>query len=93
MTSEHRPDEPAPIEGAPTWIRVVEAALIGVVAGLALNALLSMVVVHGESTRKPAAAPTECRRSQPARDAAAPSSSAPQVSGLTWTLETVQARR
>jgi hypothetical protein len=51
------------LDGAPTWVRVVQAVLIGLVAGLALHALLSLVVLQGsEST-----APRECRKSTPAK--------------------------
>ena len=35
------------LDGAPTWVRVVQAVLIGLVAGLALHALLSLVVLQG----------------------------------------------
>ena len=35
------------LDGTPTWVRVVQAVLIGLVAGLALHALLSMVVLQG----------------------------------------------
>ena len=65
---EHRTDEQYDswLDGAPTWVRVVQAVLIGVVAGLALHALLSMVVLQGSES---ATVPTECRKSTPAKTA------------------------
>jgi hypothetical protein len=56
----------APIEGAPTWVRVVQAMLIGLVAGLALHVLLSMVVLQGSER---VTAPKECRKNTPAKSA------------------------
>ena len=56
-----------PIDGAPTWVRVVQAVLIGLVAGLALHALLSLVVLQGRELQPAITAPTECRKSNPAR--------------------------
>ena len=55
-----------PLEGAPTWVRIVEAAIVGVIAGLALHALLSVVVLHGEDlwpSRNDGAA---CKKNAPA---------------------------
>lgn len=52
------------IDGAPTWVRVIQAILIGLVAGLALHALLSMVVLQGSER---VTAPRECRKSTPAK--------------------------
>ena len=52
---EHRTDDhnDSWLDGAPTWVRVVQAVLIGLVAGLALHALLSMVVLQGSETTAP----------------------------------------
>jgi hypothetical protein len=63
---EHRTDDhyDSWLDGAPTWVRVVQAVLIGLVAGLALHALLSMVVLQGSEG---AAVPKECRKSTPAK--------------------------
>jgi hypothetical protein len=60
-------DEPydSPLDGGPTWMRVVQAVLIGLVAGLALHVLLSMVVLQGRETT----APRECRKNTPAKSA------------------------
>lgn len=63
----------APIDGAPTWVRILQAVVIGIVAGLALQALMSMVVLQ-KSER--VVAPTECRKSNPAK---APQQSSRQV--------------
>jgi hypothetical protein len=60
------------IDGAPTWVRVVQAVLIGLVAGLALHVLLSMVVLQGRETT----APRECRKNTPVK-------SAPQIKSST----------
>ena len=54
------------LDGTPTWVRVVQAVLIGLVAGLALHALLSMVVLQGSEG---AIAPKECRKNMPAKSA------------------------
>jgi hypothetical protein len=69
----HHADTPAndsPLDGAPTWLRVLQAALIGLVAGLALHLLFSMVVLQGKALRHEP--PSQCKKSSPARDAAAP---------------------
>ena len=52
------------LDGAPTWVRVVQAVLIGLVAGLALHALLSLVVLQGSQG---ATVPKECRKSSPTK--------------------------
>ena len=70
-------------ERGPTWVTAVEAVILGVVAGLALNALVSMVVVQGRE-QAPTAAPakSECRKQTP-RDASTPSrSTAPRTSAV-----------
>jgi hypothetical protein len=54
------------LDGAPTWVRVVQAVLIGLVAGLALHALLSLVVLQGSEG---ATVPKECRKNAPAKSA------------------------
>ena len=74
----------SPLAGAPTWVRVLQAALIGLVAGLALHAILSLVVLHGQGFGEKSAAPTECRKRAPAHDAAAPATSTPAVSSPRW---------
>jgi hypothetical protein len=74
----------APIDGAPTWLRALQAALIGVVAGLALHALLSFVVLHGEVPNPKNPGPSQCKKSTPARSAEQPSA-VPRVSGLVLT--------
>ena len=74
----------APIEGAPTWLRALQAALIGLAAGLALHMLFSFVVLHGETPGQKRPGPSQCRKAAPAREAAAPAP-APRMSGLART--------
>ena len=74
------PQDESPIDGAPTWVRVLQAALIGLVAGLALHAIFSMVVLQGAGLNGGGAGRSECRKAVPARDAVAPSSVGPSVS-------------
>jgi hypothetical protein len=71
----------APIDGAPTWLRVLQAALIGLVAGLALHVLLSVVVLHGEVRGPKPPGASQCKKANPARDVAAPVLASPRVSG------------
>ena len=63
---DHQTDEryDSWLDGAPTWVRVVQAVLIGLVAGLALHALLSLVVLQGSEG---ATVPRECRKNLPAK--------------------------
>ena len=63
---EHQTDDhyDSWLDGAPTWVRVVQAVLIGLVAGLALHALLSLVVLQGSEG---ANVPKECRKGLPAK--------------------------
>ena len=49
------------LDGAPTWVRVVQAVLIGLVAGLALHALLSLVVLQGSECDRAEGVPQEHR--------------------------------
>jgi hypothetical protein len=82
--------ELSPIDGAPTWIRALQAAVIGVVAGLALNALLSMVTVSGESLadQQPKPQQKQCKKSSPAKkDTAAPQRNRPAMSEVTWSID------
>ena len=72
----------SPIAGAPTWVRVLQAALVGLVAGLALHVLFSMVVLKGEGLGQSRSAPSQCKKSSPSRDAAAPRGAAPKASGV-----------
>ena len=64
MHEQHDHYDPA-IDDAPTWVRIVQAVLIGLVAGLALHVLLSMVVLQGRE----ATAPKECRKNTPVKSA------------------------
>jgi hypothetical protein len=56
-----------PLDGAPTWVRIVQAVLIGLVAGLALHILLSMVVLQGRELWPGEREPRQCRKTAPAR--------------------------
>ena len=55
-----------PLDGAPTWVRIVQAVLIGLVAGLALHLLMSVVVL-GSNGRPGSTEPRQCRKTAPAR--------------------------
>jgi hypothetical protein len=79
------------IDGAPIWVRVLQAAVIGVGAGLALNAILSLVPLQGEGLTPKHTAPKECKKQGPSKDAATPRSNAPTVGAVTWTVEGLQA--
>ena len=65
MDQHHHEPYESPIDGAPTWVRVIQAVLIGLVAGLALHVLLSIVVLQGSEI----AAPKECRKNPPSKSA------------------------
>jgi hypothetical protein len=80
-----------PIGGAPVWIRALQAAVIGVFAGLALNAILSLVPLQGQGLTPKREAPKECKKQGPSKDAVSPRSSAPTVGAVTWTVEGLQA--
>ena len=71
----------APMEGAPTWVRALQAALIGLVAGLALHALFSFVVLHGETPSPKHPGPSQCKKANPVRETAVPKA-VPRISGL-----------
>ena len=97
MSSDHlqSPADPS-LEGAPIWITALQAGAIGLVAGLALNALLSMVVLRGEGMTPTEVAPKQCKKHAPAKDAVAPSAKTPTastMSGVRWVVVGLQARR
>ena len=68
MTEQPHPPLESPIDGAPVWLRALQAGAVGVAAGLALHLLLSLVVVQGRELRARPHAPAECKKSNPARD-------------------------
>lgn len=74
--------KPSPLAGAPTWVRVLQAAFIGLVAGLAMHVLFSMVTVRGETLGQGRPAPSQCKKANPSRDAVTPRTTVPKVSGL-----------
>jgi hypothetical protein len=84
MTDEYGRTD-APLEGAPTWVRVLQAAIVGIIAGLALHVLLSMVVLQGREILPRLTAPAQCKKSAPAHDAGSGAQKAPAVSSLRWT--------
>ena len=73
MTDETHDRHESPIDGAPVWVRALEAAVVGVAAGLALHMLISMVTVQGKELWSRPAAPTACKKNNPAKDAGTPS--------------------
>ena len=77
------------LQDAPTWVRVLQAAVIGVVAGLALNAIFSMVVVRGEGLDGTGRVePKACKKRAPARDANTPAPNVPSIGAAGWTFST-----
>lgn len=85
MTDESQLTTDAPLDGAPMWVRILQAAIVGVVAGLALHVLLSMLVLQGKEILPRLTAPAQCKKSNPARDAERPAGKTPAVSSLRWT--------
>ncbi len=88
---QHLRDEAA-IDGAPTWLTILQAVVIGLVAGFSLNALLTLTL-QGEGHAAKPAAPKECRKQAPAKDAGAPPIHTLTLSGVSWTFEGLLARR
>jgi hypothetical protein len=77
MTEDTR--RQSPLAGAPTWVRVLQAAIIGLVAGLALNAIFSMVVLSGETAGDKRPGVSQCKKANPDREVANPPSVAPRL--------------
>lgn len=73
MTDETHDRHESPIDGAPVWVRALQAAVVGVAAGLALHMLLSMVALQGKELWSQPAAPKACKKSTPAKDPGTPS--------------------
>lgn len=83
MTDELQPcPSEAPIDGGPTWLRALQAALVGLIAGLALHAILSIVVLQARDAVPAHAGPKECKRSAPARETVAPKVNGPAISSI-----------
>ena len=72
MTDETHNRHESPIDGAPVWVRALQAAVVGVAAGLVLHMLLSLVVVQGKELWSRPEAPAACKKNNPARDAGTP---------------------
>jgi len=89
MSEMHQPQPDDFVTGAPVWVRVLQALVIGIVAGLALNALLSMVVLQGEALD--GSKPKQCRKTAPAHDASTPAPGGSVLSQYRWTFEGLQA--
>lgn len=65
---------------SPTWVKALQAAVIGVVSGIVLNAVLSMAVLNGESidgTKRNEPKTKACKKHAPSKDAVAPPINAP----------------
>ena len=73
MTDETHHRHESPIDGAPVWVRALQAAVVGVAAGLVLHMLLSLVVLQGKELWSRPEAPAACKKNNPARDAGTPS--------------------
>ena len=65
-----------------TWRTALQAALIGLVAGLALHAIVSIVVLQARDAAPAHSGPRECKKSSPARDAATPRGDRPAIAGF-----------
>jgi hypothetical protein len=72
MTRESPPKFDAPIDGAPIWVRALQAGAVGLAAGLVLHLLLSLVVVQGKDLWSQPTPPAACKKSNPARETGAP---------------------
>jgi hypothetical protein len=77
---------------APAWGTAIQAAVVGIAAGLMLNALVSTLVLRGESIDPGQAPPATCKERQPVEDAGAPEPGPPALSEVRWTLDGFQAR-
>jgi hypothetical protein len=72
---------------SPTWVRALQAAVIGVVSGIVLNAILSMAVLKGEAidgTKRNEPKTKACKKHAPTKDAGAPPINAPTIGGVRW---------
>jgi hypothetical protein len=73
---------------SPTWVRALQAAVIGVVSGIVLNAILSMGVLQGEAidgTKRNEPKTKTCKKHAPSKDAGAPPINVPSVGAVRWT--------
>lgn len=71
-----------PLDGVPTWVRALQAGIVGMIAGLALYAIMSLAVVQARDPIPAHAGPKECRKAAPAREVVAPPIQGPAVSSL-----------
>jgi len=82
MTRESPRKFDSPIDGAPVWVRALQAGAVGLAAGLALHLLLSLVVVQGKDLSRPTP-PAACKKSNPARETGGPAQrGTPSVSNV-----------
>ncbi len=86
MPDKLQPRVDSPLEGAPTWVRAVQAAVIGMIAGFVLHAMLSGLPLSGQQLDSRPAGTFDCRKSAPARDVVTPPAAGPSVSELGWSI-------
>ena len=86
MTDEPHDRHESPIEGAPVWVRALQAAVVGIAAGLVLHMLLSLVVVQGRELWSRPAAPAACKKNNPAKETGTPSGRQTPSSGTVGAL-------
>jgi hypothetical protein len=72
MTDETHDRHESPTDGAPVWVRALQAAVVGIAAGLVLHMLLSLVVVQGKELWSRPAAPAACKKNNPAKETGTP---------------------
>jgi hypothetical protein len=73
MTDDTHDSHESPIDGAPVWVRALQAAVVGIAAGLAIHMLLSLVVLQGKELWSRPTAPAACKKNNPAKDSGTPS--------------------
>lgn len=77
----------------PAWVTAIQAGILGIVAGLALNALVSTLVLRGESLEPgPAPPPATCNKQAPTRDTTAPKPGPPALGQMGWALDGLPSR-
>lgn len=56
----------------PVWVAAIQAVVVGIAAGLMLNALVSTLALSGESLDPVQPPPATCKERKPAKDGGAP---------------------
>lgn len=77
MTEEQHSSFSPSADTAPTWLRALQAGLLGLVAGLVLHAIVAVGGAQARTGEPAHAGPKECKKSSPARDAVAPATAMP----------------